>query len=214
MTRVWAVLNQKGGPGKTTLATNIAHGLILRGYKVLLGDTDPQGNARDWNAQSGGEVVPTVGLDRESLHADLRHVSKGYDFVVLDGAPQVHKLAAAAIKAASLVVIPVKPSALDFWATEPMVEVIKARQEVTDGLPRAVFAVSQAVSGTVLSREIGELLQQVDVPILKTGTTHLQSYPTVVSKGQTVFCAKKHKQAQAEIDAMIDELLEIDGVTE
>jgi len=43
-TRVIAVGNSKGGTGKTTTAVNLGHGLVLRGYNVLLVDLDSQGN--------------------------------------------------------------------------------------------------------------------------------------------------------------------------
>jgi chromosome partitioning protein len=47
MTVTVAIVNQKGGTGKTTLATNVARGLQLEGSRVLLVDSDPQGTARD-----------------------------------------------------------------------------------------------------------------------------------------------------------------------
>ena len=50
---VVAFLNQKGGVGKTTLATNLARALHLEGANVLLVDSDPQGSARDWHACYG-----------------------------------------------------------------------------------------------------------------------------------------------------------------
>jgi len=47
---VIAVLNQKGGSGKTTIATHLARALQLDGASVVLIDSDPQGSARDWAA--------------------------------------------------------------------------------------------------------------------------------------------------------------------
>lgn len=51
-----AVLNQKGGSGKTTISTNLAHALKLDGYKVLSVDSDPQGSLRDWNEANEAEI--------------------------------------------------------------------------------------------------------------------------------------------------------------
>ena len=48
--KVIAVLNQKGGAGKTTVATNLSRAIQLLGHTVLLADSDPQGSARDWAA--------------------------------------------------------------------------------------------------------------------------------------------------------------------
>ena len=69
-----ALLNQKGGVGKTTLATHIAGELALRGEQVILLDADPQGSSLDWTQRRSQQGLPrlfsAVGLARETLHQD------------------------------------------------------------------------------------------------------------------------------------------------
>lgn len=203
-----AILNQKGGAGKTTIAVNLAHALKLQGKRVLLVDADPQGSARDWNAASGGKILPVIGLDRETLPVDLKAVASGQDWVVIDGAPQIARLSVAAIKACDLVVIPVQPSPYDVWAAAELVELIKARQELTGGKPRAVFVVSRAIRNTRLGREILDALEGYALPALKAGTMQRIIYPTTASHGLTVLSDPDCEAAQ-EIMALAREIEEV-----
>ena len=66
-----AFLSQKGGAGKTTLATCVARQLQLEGEDVILVDSDPQGSARDWRAATDQDTVLVVGMDRPTLDKDL-----------------------------------------------------------------------------------------------------------------------------------------------
>lgn len=206
--KVIAILNQKGGSGKTTLATNLAHGLQLEGAKVLLVDADPQGSTRDWNQANDASLVPVVGLDRETLPADLKAISGGYEYVVIDGAPQIAKLAIAAVKAADIVLIPVQPSPYDIWAASDLVDVIKARQEVTNGNPKASFVISRAIKHTKLSGEVAEALESYGLPVFKAGTSQRVAYPSTASEGKTVFSESENNPAALEVKAIIKELRE------
>lgn len=201
-----AVLNQKGGCGKTTIAINLTHSLQNQGYKALLADSDPQGSARDWNAENNGKLIPVIGLDRVSLPNDIEAIKNGYDFIVIDGAPSIAKLAAAAVKIADFILIPVQPSPWDIWATSDLVDIIKARQEITGGLPRAAFVVSRAIKNTKLSTEVIETLKQYALPVFNSYTTQRVIYPTSASEGQTVY-VRPFNDATLEIDSIRDEII-------
>ncbi|MGI9273360.1 MAG: AAA family ATPase, partial [Endozoicomonas sp.] len=92
-----AVLNQKGGGGKTTIATCLAHAFELDAPgSTLLIDQDPQGSALDWNEINEGKYVPVLGMARETLPVDIKTVGNQYQTIVIDGAPAADKLAVAA----------------------------------------------------------------------------------------------------------------------
>ena len=205
---VIAVLNQKGGAGKTTIATHLARSLQLRGLETILVDSDPQGSARDFAAVEGGTSVMTVGLDRPTIDRDVRKLHA--DVVVIDGAPQVATLAASAVKAADLVLIPVQPSPYDLWATADLVDMVKQRIEITDGKLRAAFIVSRAIVGTNLSKDIGATLEEYDLPVLSTQIHQRVDYPKTAARGLTVLDQRNvEAEAVKEVNALTDEVLAI-----
>lgn len=204
-TTVVAILNQKGGCGKTTIATNLAHAIALDGSSVLLVDSDPQGSARDWNEANSGEIVPVVGLDRETLPKDLHAISTGYDWIIIDGAPQIAKLSAAAIRSADVVLIPVQPSPYDVWAAADVVDLVKTRQSVTNGIPKAAFLVSRAIVNTKLGAEVIGALEEYGLPVFTSRTSQRVIYTDSASEGKTVFVNSDSPAAQ-EISAILDEL--------
>ena len=206
MCKIIAVLNQKGGAGKTTIATNLAHALQLEGHKVILVDSDPQGSARDWNAASDGALIKVIGMDRATLAKDIMAVVDNHDFIIIDGAPQIADLAIAAIKCADMILIPVQPSPYDIWACEDLVEIIKARQEITEGKPKAAFIISRVIKNTQLGNEIREALEGYNLPVFKNFTTQRVVYAKSAATGLTVLSTETKEDAANEIHAIANEL--------
>lgn len=204
--KVIAVLNQKGGAGKTTIATHLARAIQLDGQDVLLVDSDPQGSARDWAAVREDQPVTVVGIDRPTIERDLKNLAKK-DVVVIDGAPQAADLAVSAIKAADFVLIPVQPSPYDIWATADLVELVKQRIEITDGRLRAAFVVSRAIKGTKIGAEISAALEGYGLPILDTRVIQRVVYPGTAAAGSTVLDAEPNGDAAAEIRALAAEIM-------
>ena len=202
---VVSVLNQKGGSGKTTIATHLSRAFQCAGYDVLLIDSDPQGSARDWAAVRDDQPVPVVGIDRPTIERDIKAVSHK-DLVVIDGAPQAADLAISAIKASDLVLIPVQPSPYDIWAASDLVELVKQRIEMTDGRLKAAFVVSRAIKNTKIGAEIREALEGYGLPVLDARVTQSVAYPSSAAIGSTVLDVEPNGNAAKEIMALASEL--------
>lgn len=205
--RVIAVLNQKGGSGKTTIATHLARALQIDGHDVVLVDSDPQGSARDWAAVREDHPLSVVGIDRPTIDRDLRSLGPK-DFVVIDGAPQAADLAVSAIKAAQLILIPVQPSPYDIWATADLVDLVKQRIEVMEGKLKAAFIVSRAIKGTRIGSEVTQALNGYGLPVLDARITQRVSYPGTATSGNTVLDTEPEGDAAREIRAMLKNVKE------
>jgi chromosome partitioning protein len=202
-----AFLSQKGGAGKTTLATCIARELVLQGHETLLIDSDPQGSARDWRAATEIETVPVLGMDRPTLDKDLKAVNpNGKKWVIIDGAPRSEVMTASAIRASDMVIIPVQPSPYDIWAASDLVTLVKSRQEIADGKPKAAFIISRAIKRTKLSGEVAEALAEFDIPVFQSFTSQRQTYPTAAAQGLTPSDIENEGEAAKEIRAILDEI--------
>ena len=206
--KVISVLNQKGGSGKTTIATHLARAIQLKGFSVLLVDSDPQGSSRDWAAVNEENPVPVVGIDRPTIERDLKRIAEK-DYVIIDGAPQAADLAISAIKASDIIIIPVQPSPYDIWATSDLVDLVKQRIEMTDGKLKAAFVVSRTIKGTKIGKEISIALSDYGLPVLETSITQRVIYPTSASMGSSVLDEEPTGEASKEINNLINEILSI-----
>jgi chromosome partitioning protein len=204
---VLAVLNQKGGVGKTTLATNISAGLAEQGLRVLLIDADSQGSALDWKAARGDlPSFPVVGLPRDTIHREIRTLANGYDWVIIDGPPRISTVAKSAIVASDLVVIPVQPSPYDVWAARDTADLIAEARVVKDGLI-ALFAVNRRIVGTAIGRDVEKALADYPIPVLQAAICQRVAFAESAAAGKTVLEAEPAGQAAGEVRELVAEIV-------
>lgn len=114
---VVAILSQKGGTGKTTLALHLAVAAERAGHVAAVIDLDPQASAAGWKDSRAGEtpVVVPIPASRLAQALDLARGAEA-EVVFLDTAPHSSEVALAAAEAADLVLIPCRAGILDLRA--------------------------------------------------------------------------------------------------
>lgn len=117
--RTIAFVTQKGGAGKSTLASSVAVAARGAGERVFIIDLDPLQTLVKWAsareaADIGVEHVPPAKLSKALTALE----KKGVTLVIVDAPGQDGEHAAAAMRAADLCIIPARPNAFDLWASE------------------------------------------------------------------------------------------------
>lgn len=205
-----ALLNQKGGVGKTTLATHLAGELAAQGRSVMLLDADPQGSALDWTQRRSQSGLPrlfgALGLARETLHQEAPDLARRCDHIVIDGPPRIAALARSALLASDLVLIPVQPSAYDIWASAEMVALVREAQVFRPAL-RAAFVINRRVSTTLIGREARSALADQPFPALHAEVHQRIVFADSVARGQLAREWDADSLAIREISALAIEVL-------
>jgi chromosome partitioning protein len=205
-----AVVNQKGGAGKTTIAVNLCAALAAERKRILLVDADPQQTAQDWAAiRKSTPSFQVVGLAKPVLHKAVPRLVADYDFdfVIIDGAPRNYEVSRSAIEAADLVLIPVQPSGPDFWASRETVNLVKQTQ-ASKTSQKSMFVISRKIDRTVLGRDISNALGEFGIPILRAATMQRIIYAETLTAGSTVIEQQPNGPAAREICAILSELQE------
>lgn len=126
--RTVALVTQKGGAGKTTLAASLAVAAVEAGEKVIALDLDPQASLSAWGEDRAAEQPAVDAIDGDKLGrlpAILAALDKGgYTLVILDCPGIASTATNTAIKAADLCLVPARPTRIDIRATKPTVEAL------------------------------------------------------------------------------------------
>lgn len=121
-----AIVSQKGGSGKTTLAVHLATAASAAGKVACIIDTDPQATAAAWGDWRGGSDPEVITTPPTRLGKTIEDAGKlGAEVIVIDTPPHADAAAREAVKAADLVLIPTRPRAFDLHAIQTTAELIR-----------------------------------------------------------------------------------------
>lgn len=135
-----AIISQKGGAGKTTLALHLATSSALAGRNTAIIDLDPQASAANWGDRRSAELPVVLSAHASRLAHEIRRVEEMEgDLLIIDTAPHSDSAALEAAKAADLILIPCRPAILDIEAISTTLDLVR-----TTGTP--IFVVMNAVA--------------------------------------------------------------------
>ncbi len=205
---VLAMVAQKGGSGKSTMAIHLAVEGHRRGLKTLVIDIDTQASAAkimDRRGDAPPDVTTEAAGRLEKAVQAAR--SAGYDFVVVDTAPQADRAAAQAAKVADLVVSPVQPSIMDLDAVDATIDVCKlANAPMLFALNR-VPVQGQEITGTV------DAIRKRGVPVSSVRWGERKAFRYPFMKGLTAQEVEPGSKAASEVKALFD-AMRIPAVTQ
>lgn len=151
---------EKGGTGKSTIATNLATLRSANGHDVLLIDADKQMTASYWAAKrDGNESLPRVVCIQKrgsTIHRDIQDLATRYEDIIIDAGGQDSKELRAAMVVADLLCVPFQAAQPDIWTLETMEELIGQAQALNADLD--VFTVVNRASTHPLVHETEEAI--------------------------------------------------------
>jgi chromosome partitioning protein len=192
-----AIISQKGGSGKTTLAVHMAVCATRRKLRTALIDLDPQGSAYDWNAsREDGRKLDAVQASSGQLAALLKQAqAAGADLAIIDTAPHSDSAAAIAAQLADFILIPCRPARFDLKA-------IGSTAAIAGLAKTAAAVVINAAPRGKLTEEARAALVRQSLTVLPAVLQQRAAYSHAVIDGRSVHEYEPDGKAAAEIDAL------------
>lgn len=175
-----AIISQKGGAGKTTLALHLATAAALEGRNTAIIDLDPQASAANWADRREAELPVVLSAHASRLAHEMKRVEdmEG-ELLIIDTAPHSDSAALEAAKAADLILVPCRPAILDIEAISNTLDLVR-----TTGTPIYVVMNAVAPQGNEAS-EAAEAISGLDVGVCPVQLRQRVAFSRALINGQS-----------------------------
>ena len=208
--KVLAIAQQKGGAGKTTIAIQLGVAWACQGLRVAAFDVDPQGSLIAWYGfrKTMGLDTPLVAVDVQGwkLSTEIDRMKGSYDVLIIDTPPHAETDARVAVRAASLILVPLQPSPMDLWATKPTLEL--ARREKN----RSLLVLNRVPARGKLADIIRGKIAEEGMPLADSPLGNRSAFAASMMEGKGVVETQPKGAAAREIRGLADEISGILGL--
>jgi chromosome partitioning protein len=210
--QTWAIIAQKGGAGKTTLALHVGIALSQMLKRVHILDVDPQQSAARWSAQRKGlqpTVTPIVAPQIFDVVEQLRH-RDATDIVLVDTSPRADRESLIVAKAADFIIVPARPSALDLPAVEDTLRLL----EEAGHIHKAVVVLNAVAASTDEGELAAAYMRRLGPELCPFMLGERVDYRRSLLLGKGVTEAKKSGEAVKEITGLAKWMLKKANATQ
>jgi len=194
-----AIISQKGGVGKTTIAVHLAVEAETRSLTTVVFDLDPQGSAASWgDRRKQLSPFPAVEAAQASRLTTLLSMAEeqGADLAIIDSAPNADAASLSAARAADLILIPCRPATFDLHAIGTTLDLARVANR-----PAWVLLNAVPSQGKVGSEAVA-ILKEAGVQVADLMIHQLVAFSHAVNDGRTAGEYDPKCKAATEIKAL------------